>query len=45
MRCRDLIDSIHTVSFATAIDDPASCGDLYHPLVKESLLLQTPVSL
>ena len=40
MRRRDLIVPIHTVSFAPAIDDPASSGDPEYPLANASSLLQ-----
>ena len=40
MRRRDLIVPIHTVSFAPAIDDPASCGDPEYPIENASSLLQ-----
>ena len=40
MRRRELIVPIHTVSFAPAIDDPASCGDLDYPLTNGSSLSQ-----
>ena len=40
MRRRDLIVPIHTVSFAPAIGDPASCGDQEYPLANASSLLK-----
>lgn len=40
MRRRDLIVPIHTVSFAPAMDDPASSGDYEYPLATTSSLLK-----
>ncbi len=40
MRRRDLIVPIHTVSFAPAVDEPASCVDPDYPLANASSLLQ-----